>query len=83
MKRIITILFVICLVGSTMLSALCLNDLELIDKDLVKDYLIEHVEEITPINVEDLEGEEYDILAVGEDYVIVIVGEYIFIIEKE
>ena len=79
-KTIISLLAVLML--SSIVSALTLDDLEIPDKLDVKEYLIENFEDITQINVEDLEGAGYEILAVGEKWVIIVVDGDIFVILK-
>ncbi len=79
MKKII-ISLIMFVVLSSMVSALTLDDLEIPDKLDVKEYLIENFEDITQINVEDLESEGYEILAVGDKWVMVEVEGEIYII---
>ena len=79
MKKII-ISLMITLMLSSMISALTLDDLEIPDKMKVEEYLIENFEEITQINIEDLEGEGYEILVVGDKWVIIEVEGEIYII---
>lgn len=81
MKKIIISLMAILMLSS-MVSALTLDDLDIPDKMTVEEYLIENFDEITQINVEDLEGEGYEILAVGEKWVIIVVEGEIFVILK-
>lgn len=79
MKKIIISLMAILMLSS-IVSALTMDDLDIPDKMTIEEYLIENFDEITQINVEDLEGEEYEILAVGEKWVIIVVGDDIFVI---
>ena len=79
MKKII-ISLMITLMLSSMISALTLDDLEIPDKMKVEEYLIENFEEITQINIEDLEGQGYEILVVGDKWVIIEVEGEIYII---
>ena len=65
---------------SSLISALTLDDLDIPDKLDVKEYLIENFEDITQINIEDLNGEVYEILAVGDKWVMVEVEGEIYII---
>ena len=69
-------IFAFVTIGST----LTLDDLDISDKITVEAFLIEHIDEIPTGDVADLEGEEYELLAVGDDYVIVVVKGDIFII---
>ena len=63
-------------------SALTLDDLDITDKMTVEEYLIEHFEDITQINVEELEGEEYEIIFESNEYIIIVVDGTIYIILK-
>ena len=79
MKKIIISLMMILMLSS-LISALTLDDLDIPDKLDVKEYLIENFEDITQINIEDLNGEVYEILAVGDKWVMVEVEGEIYII---
>ncbi|MEA2096517.1 MAG: hypothetical protein U9P73_07485 [Candidatus Cloacimonadota bacterium] len=81
MKKIIISLMGILMLSS-MVSALTMDDLDIPDQMTIEEYLIENFDEITQINVEDLEGSGYEILAVGEKWIIVVVGDDIFVILK-
>ena len=81
MKKIIISLLAILMLSS-MVLALTMDDLDSQDKATTKEYLIENFDEITQINIEDLEGEGYEILAVGEKWVIIVVDGDIFVILK-
>jgi hypothetical protein len=48
----------------------------------IEEYLIENVEEITQMNLAELEGIVYEILVVGDKYIIVIIeGEVIVVLK--
>jgi len=79
MKKIIISLLAVLMLSS-LVSALTLDDLDIPDKMTVEDYLIENFEEITQMNIEDLEGTGFEILVVGDKWVIVVVGDDIFVI---
>ena len=79
MKKIIISLMAVLMLSS-LVSALCLDDLDIPDQMSIEEYLIDNFDEITQINVADLEGVSYEILAVGEKWVIVVVGDDIFVI---
>jgi len=79
MKKIIISLLAILMLSS-MVSALMMDDLDIPDQMTIEEYLIDNFEDITQINIEDLEGTGYEILAVGEKWVIVVVGDDIFVI---
>jgi len=79
MKKIIFSLLGI-LLFSSLVSALTLDDLDIPDQMTVEEYLIANFEEITQINLTDLEGEGFEILVVGDKWVIVVVGDDIFVI---
>ena len=81
MKKMIICLMTVLMLCS-MISALTLDDLDISGKTTVEQYLIENFDEITQINVEDLEGEEYEILVVGDDYIIIIHKGVIYVIPK-
>lgn len=81
MKKIIISLMAV-LMMSSMVSALTMDNLNSQDKMTTKEYLIENFDEITQMNIEDLEGEGYEILAVGEKWVIIVVDGDIFVILK-
>ncbi len=66
----------------TVVSALTMDDLDITDKMTVEEYLIEHVDEITQGNVDDLEGEEYQVLAVGDNYIIVVIDGEVIVVTK-
>jgi hypothetical protein len=77
-KIIITLLGILML--SSMVSALTLDDLDIPDQMTVGEYLIENVDEITQMNIDDLEGIVFEILVVGDKWVIVEIEGEIFII---
>ena len=77
-KIIITLLGILIL--SSMVSALTLDDLDIPDQMTVEEYLIENVDEITQMNIDDLEGVIFEILYVGDKWVIVEIEGEIFII---
>ena len=79
MKKIIISLMGILMLCS-MVAALTLDDLDIPDQMTVEEYLIENFDEITQVNIDDLEGEGFEILVVGDKWVIVIVGDDIFVI---
>lgn len=79
MKKIIISLMGILMLSS-MVSALTLDDLDIPDKMTVEEYLIENFDEITQLNVDELEGEGFEILVVGDKWVIVQVEGVIFVI---
>ena len=80
MKKRILIGLLSIFVFVTVVSALTMDDLDISDKMTVEEYLIENVDEITQGNVDDLEGEEYRVLAVTDDYIIVEIDGEIFVI---
>ena len=79
MKKII-----ICLMGilmlSSLVSAITLEDLDIPDKMTLEEYLIENFESITQMNVEDLDGEGYEIMSVGDKYIIVVIDGEIIVV---
>jgi hypothetical protein len=79
MKKIIITLLGILLLSS-MVSALTLDDLDIPDQMTVGEYLIENIDEITQMNIDDLEGIVFEILVVGDKWVIVEIEGEIFII---
>ncbi len=81
MKKIIISLFAILMLSS-IASALMLEDLNVPDKTTVKDYLIGSFDSITQINIEEMEGEEYEVFYVGDDYIIIIHKGIIYVVPK-
>ncbi|MDP8267332.1 MAG: hypothetical protein P9L97_01270 [Candidatus Tenebribacter davisii] len=81
MKKLIISLMAVLML-STLVTALTLDNLDIPDKMTVEEYLIDNFDSITSINIENLEGIEYTVLAVGEKWVIVVVGNDIFVILK-
>ena len=79
MKKIIISLMAILMLSS-MVFALTMDDLDIPDKMTVEEYLIDNFAEITQVNIDDLEGEAFEILVVGDKWVIVVVGDDIFVI---
>ncbi len=79
MKKIIISLLGILMLSS-MVSALILDDLDIPDQMNVEEYLIENVDEITQMNIDELEGVVFEILAVGDKWIIVEIEGEIFII---
>lgn len=63
-------------------SALTMDDLDVPDRMTVVEYLIEHFDDITQINVEELEGEEFEIIFENDEYIIIVVDGTIYIILK-
>ncbi|MDP8202453.1 MAG: hypothetical protein P9M11_10000 [Candidatus Tenebribacter burtonii] len=81
MKKILISLMAILMLSS-IVSALNLDDLDIPDKMTIEEYLIENVEEITQMNLAELEGIVYEILVVGDKYIIVIIeGEVIVVLK--
>ncbi len=80
MKKIIIISLMAIFMLCSIVSALTLDDLDIPDQMTVEEYLIENFDEITQVNIDDLEGEAFEILVVGDKWVIVIVGDDIFVI---
>ncbi len=78
MKKIIISLMAVLMLSS-MVYALMLDDLDIPDQMTIEEYLIDNFDEITQINIEDLEGELYEILVVGEKWVIIVVDGDIFV----
>ena len=78
MKKIIISLMAVLMLSS-MVYALMLDDLDIPDQMTIEEYLIDNFDEITQINVDDLEGELYEILVVGEKWVIIVVDGDIFV----
>jgi 23S rRNA-/tRNA-specific pseudouridylate synthase len=68
--RKIVIIFVLLVLG-TLCFSITLADLDFEDQLAVKDYVISLDEEITEINVEQLEGMKYNIIFENDDYIIV------------
>jgi 23S rRNA-/tRNA-specific pseudouridylate synthase len=68
--RKIVIIFVLLVLG-TLCFSITLADLDFEDQLAVKDYVISLDEEITEINVEQLEGIKYNIIFENDDYIIV------------
>ena len=79
MKKIIISLMAVLMLGS-MVSALMLDDLDIPDQMTIEEYLIDNFDEITQVNIDDLEGEAFEILVVGEKWVIIVVDGDIFVI---
>ena len=79
MKKIIICLMAVLMLSS-LVSALTLDSLVLSDKMTVEEYLIENFDEITQVNIEDLDGEGFEILVVGDKWVIIVVEGEIFVI---
>ncbi len=73
---------IVILMLSSIASALTLEDLNVSDKTTVKDYLIDNFDSITQINIEEMEGEEYEIFYVGDDYIIIIHKGVIYVVPK-
>lgn len=82
MKKFIFSLVAILMLSS-IASALMLEDLNVPDKTTVEDYLIDNFESITQINIEEMEGEEYEIFVVGDDYIIIIHKGIIYVVAKD
>ena len=81
MKKILISLMVVLMLSS-IVSALSLDDLDIPDKMTVEEYLIENFEDITQMNVEDLDGEGYEILVVGDKYIIVVIDGEVIVVLK-
>jgi len=77
-KMIVAVVGILML--SSMVAALSLDDLDVPDKMTVEEYLIANFDDITQLNVEDLDGEGYEIMVVGDKYVIVLIEDEIFVI---
>ena len=79
MKKIIISLLGILMLSS-MVSAFIMDDLDIPDQMTVEEYLIQNVDEITQMNIDELEGVVFEILAVGDKWIIVESEGEIFII---
>ncbi|MCK4654779.1 MAG: hypothetical protein KAU01_10080 [Candidatus Cloacimonetes bacterium] len=82
MKKRILVVLLSLLTFITVSSALTMDDLDIPDKMTVEEYLIEHFDEITSINVEEFEGEKYEIILENDEYIIIVVDGTIYIILK-
>ena len=81
MKKVIISLFAVLMLSS-LVSALMLDDLDIPDQMTIEEYLIDNFDEITQVNIDDLEGELYEILAVGEKYIIVVIDGEVIVVLK-
>lgn len=81
MKKFLIALMMVLMLSS-MVLAITMNDLDIQEKMTTEEYLIENFDDITQMNVDDLEGEGYEILAVGDKWVIIVVDGEIFVILK-
>ena len=78
MKKSVIVFMLLWLVS--LCFSITLSDLGFEDQLVVKDYVISLDEEITELNVEELEGIKYEVIFEAEGYIIVkIDGVYILI----
>jgi len=64
--------------------ALTLADLEVTVKEDVKEFVAANLDDnIEYITIEELEGEEFEVLEVTDEYVYVVVDGVLYILEKE
>jgi len=85
MRKIFLIILLLILVSfNSFFYALSLADLEVTVKEDVKSFIEANLDDETEyITIEELEGVEFEVLEVNDDYVVVEIDGEIFILEKE
>ena len=83
-KFFLAVLLLVVVSFNSSIYALSLSDLEVTVKEDVKSFIEANLDDETEyITIEELEGVEFEVLEINEDYVVVEIDGEIFIIEKE
>ena len=83
-KFFLAVLLLVVVSFNSIIYALSLSDLEVTVKEDVKSFIEANLDDETEyITIEELEGVEFEVLEINEDYVVVEIDGEIFIIEKE
>ena len=80
MKKRILLTLVLGLLLTSISYSLILADLDIEDRIVTEEFIIEMDDEITQANIEELEGIEFELVFETDEYIIVIVnGKYVIV----
>lgn len=80
MKKRILLTLVLGLLLTSISYSLILADLDIEDRIVTEEFIIEMCDEITQANIEELEGIEFELVFETDEYIIVIVnGKYVIV----
>ncbi len=65
------------------LTAITLADLDIQERDLIEQFVIDYDQEITIANFESLENVKYSIIYITEEYIIIVIDDEIILIPVE
>jgi hypothetical protein len=80
MKKKILLTLVLGMLFTSIGYSLTLADLDIEDRIVTEEYIIEMDDEITTANIEEVEGTEFELVYETDEYIIVIVsGKYVIV----
>ena len=75
MKKQILLTLVLGMLFTSIGYSLTLADLDIEDRIITEEFIIEIDDEITPANIEELEGIEFELVYEPDGYIIVLIGD--------
>ena len=83
MKKKILLTLVLGMLFTSIGYSLTLADLDIEDKIVTEEFIIEMDDEITQANIEDLEGIEFELVYETDEYIIVLINGKYYIVSKD
>lgn len=83
MKKKILLTLVLGMLLTSISYSLTLADLDIEDRIVTEEFIIEMDEEITPANIEELEDIEFWIVYETDEYIIILIKGKYYIISKD
>ena len=83
MKKKILLTLVLGMLFTSLSYSLTLADLDIEDKIVTEEFIIEMDDEITQANIEDLEGIEFELVYETDEYIIVLINGKYYIVSKD
>ena len=80
MKKKILLTLVLGMLLTSISFSLTLADLDIEDRIVTEEYIIEMDDEITQANIEEVEGTEFELVYETDGYIIVLIGDKYVII---
>ena len=83
MKKRVLLTLILGMLLTSLSYSLTLADLDIEDKIVTEEFIIEMDDEITHVNIEDLEGIEFWIVYETDEFIIVLIGDEYVILYKD
>ena len=83
MKKKILLTLVLGMLLTSLSYSLTLADLDIEDRIVTEEYIIEMDDEITQANIEEVEGTEFELVYETDGYIIVLIEGKYYIIYKD